>query len=312
MADEQTHEPEIDGTEVDSTSLVTSLDKGTLDTQILTAKKYPRSIDKFRKDVMALATADEAIAKSMFYIVPRDGKNIEGASVRLAEIVGSSWGNCRYGARIVNEEEKWITAQGMCFDLERNIAITIDVRRRITNKYGRRYTDDMVQTTGNAAMSIALRNAIFRVVPGALVKPVLDEAKKVSVGKGQSMKQRVDNALKAFHELGAKEADVFRLLKRRGAPDVTIDDLITLQGLRNAIMEGTTTWESVLADLPRTEEEVERDLKKNFKTDFDDVELPPDNIKKGAGDGAPDARTGDPTTPKANASQPSQQAEEQD
>lgn len=55
-----------------------------------------------------------------------------------------------------------MTAQGVFHDLERNVAITYEVRRRIVDKNGRRYKPDMIGVTANAACSIALRNAILR------------------------------------------------------------------------------------------------------------------------------------------------------
>src|SRR5678816_4803120 len=99
----------------------------------------------------------------MFYSLPRGGRNIVGPSVRFAEVVASSWGNIRSGARIIDIDDKFITAQGQCFDLEKNICVQVEVKRRITKKDGKRYDDDMIGVTGNAACSISLRNAVFKV-----------------------------------------------------------------------------------------------------------------------------------------------------
>ena len=266
MPNEQNNsqEPEV---EVDSGQLIASLDKATIDIQISTARAYPRSLDKVRKDALALATADEATARSMFYVLPRAGNKIEGATVRFAEVIGSCWGNIRYGARVVNTDETFITAQGMAFDLEKNIAITMEVRRRIRDKYNRRYNDDMIQVTGNAACSIALRNAILRIVPGW--KSIYEQAKAASTGKGQTMDVRVANAVKAFNQMGAKTVDILRVLKRRGIPDITLDDLITLNGIRTAIQDGETTWGQILDDLPKSEEEMAEQLKRDFKGPFE-------------------------------------------
>jgi len=241
--------------EADPSSMIATLDRATIDLQIATAKRYPRSVTAFQHELLALATADETIAKSMFYRLPRDGKTIEGPTIRMAEIAGSSWGNLRYGARIVEEGDRFITAQGMCFDLEKNIAIGVEVRRRITNRSGQRYSDDMIQTTGGAAMSIALRNAIFRVVPGALIRPVLEEAKKVSLGKSLTMEQRRERVFHALGKYDATERDVLYVLKRRGAADLTVDDLIALQGFCNAIDDGETSWAEILANAKAAEPE---------------------------------------------------------
>lgn len=298
MPNEQNNsqEPEV---EVDSGQLIASLDKATIDIQISTARAYPRSLDKVRKDALALATADEATARSMFYVLPRAGNKIEGPTVRFAEVIGSCWGNIRYGARVVNTDETFITAQGMAFDLEKNIAITMEVRRRIRDRYNRRYNDDMIQVTGNAACSIALRNAILRVVPGW--KSIYEQAKAASTGKGQTMEARVANAIKAFNQIGAKTVDILRVLKRRGVPDITLDDLITLNGIRTAIQDGETTWGQILDDLPKSEEEMQEQIKRDFKGPFETTADTIVEDRKPSSAGSESASTQMDSSPETNA-----------
>ena len=104
-----------------------------------------------------MVTLNESIAQQCIYALPRDGKTIEGASARFGEIVASAWGNCRAGARTVNEGTEFITAQGVFQDLERNVAITYECSPRIVDKNGRKLLlgPDMIGVTANAACSIA-------------------------------------------------------------------------------------------------------------------------------------------------------------
>src|SRR5580692_8587501 len=150
------------------TSNIGAIVRAEIDTQIATAKAYPRSVALFKKKALGLATEDQDTAESCFYAVPRGGKKIEGPSIRLAEIVGYSWGNLNYGSRIIADDGKMVTAQGVCHDLESNVRASVEINRRVTNKQGKRYNDDLVILTSNAAAAIALRNAIFKVVPFAL------------------------------------------------------------------------------------------------------------------------------------------------
>jgi hypothetical protein len=155
-----------------SNNLVEMTTRAEIDTQISTAKQYPRSIKQFMSDAMAMVTLNEEVAQSCNYGLPRGGKIITGPSVRFAEIIYSAWGNARAGTRIIHEDGRFITAQGVCHDLQRNTMITKDVKRRITDKYGKTYNDDMVGVTGNAASSVALRNAILSVIPKAFLEPL--------------------------------------------------------------------------------------------------------------------------------------------
>lgn len=267
--------------EAQEVGTLATLSKAELDIQIATAKRYPRSIQKFQREALALATLDEETAKSCYYRVPRDGKFIEGGSIRLAEICGSAWGNNHIGARVVDIDQKNVTAQAIAWDLEKNFKVVVEIRRGIVNRYGKTYTDDMIRTTAQAAMSVALRNAIFRIVSPALVKTVLAKAKEVSLGKSHSMEQKREAAFKAMASVGAKPAEIFRVLGKRGLEDVDVDDLINLNGMFTAIKDGETSWTTILEEFdraqPRTEAEVDRDLKKNFKTDMDDVVIPEDS-----------------------------------
>ena len=134
-------------------------------------------------------------------------------------------------------------AQGACFDLETNVGCTVEATRRIVDSKGRRYNDDMIVMTQNAAKSIALRNAVFKVIPMAFVKPIYEAAKEVSIGKAMTMEKRRERAMEWYAKLGAKPEQVLKFLGRKGLEDVTVDDLVTLQGLKTAISDGDTTLE---------------------------------------------------------------------
>lgn len=253
MEDEDVRDVQVEALQPSMAGLLT---KAEIDIQIATAKQYPRSIKEFRRQAMEMATLDEDTASSMFYALPRGGKTLEGPSVRLAEVVGSAWGNIRYGSRVIEVGDKFITAQGVCFDLEKNVQAAVEVRRRITGRDGRRFNEDMITVTGNAAMSIALRNAVFKVVPFTYVKSVYEQAKLVAVGEGLPMGKRRERAFEFFKKLGATEAQILGLLGRPGLDDVNTDDLVTLTGLRTAIKDGDTSLEAVLGDVMKAQSNV--------------------------------------------------------
>lgn len=231
--------------------------KAEIDVQIATAHRYPRSVSRFQKEALAMATVNEDTAASCFYALPRKDKsgqmkNIEGPSVRLAEIVGSSWGNIRYGARIVREEKDFIVAQGSAHDLEKNVAMTIEVKRRITDRNGRKYSSDMIAVTANAACSIALRNAIFKVVPKTFVDSIYAAAKKVAVGNASTLANRRLAALDYFRKMGVQPEQVLAVLEKEGVEDIDLNDLETLTGYRTAITDGDAKVDDVFPPLAGT------------------------------------------------------------
>jgi len=240
-----------EGREIASMSVeggtVALLNKSEIDQQVATAHRYPRSVKRFRDEALQMVTLNESIAESCIYALPRSGKTIEGPSARFAEVVASAWGNCRAGARVVSDSGEFITAQGVFHDLERNVAITYEVQRRITDKNGRRFNADMIGVTGNAASSIALRNAILKGVPKAFWDDMYQAARKTVMGDFKTLANRRADAMKAFVALGVTEAQVFAKLEISGIEDIGLEHLVVLRGLITAIKDGDTTPEQAFA-----------------------------------------------------------------
>lgn len=250
-------EGEIIDAEYDATSntALAQLNSSEIDMQIATANKYPRSISTFTKQITTFATLDEETAESMFYKLPRGkdsngrAKFIEGPSVRLAEVAASSYKNLRFGSRILRVEDRFIVAQGFCYDLENNIACACEVRRRITDSNGRKYGDDMIQVTGMAASSIALRNAIFKIIPLAYIRPALTQAKACAIGEHKPIAERRERAMAYWRKSGATDAEVFAALGVGGVEDLGNEELETLFGMATAIKAGELKFEEALKPL---------------------------------------------------------------
>lgn len=232
-----------DGPITASSGTIALLNASEIDQQITTAHKYPRSVAKFRKSVEEMVTLSEAIAAECIYSLPRDGKVIEGPSARFAEVVASAWGNSRAGARVVSDEGDFVTAQGVFHDLERNVAITYEVQRRIVNKEGKRFKPDMIGVTANAACSIALRNSILKGIPKAFWVDMYEGAKLMAKGNVATLPNRRAEAFKMFQGYGVTKEQIFAKLAVQGEADIGVDQLLTLRGLLNAIKEGDTTPE---------------------------------------------------------------------
>lgn len=227
--------------EPEQNSALYLLTKAEIDTQIATAKAFPRSLTVFLQKAESMATLTEDIAASCCYALPRGGKSIEGPSIRLAEMVVAAYGNVRASARIISNDGKTITAQGTCHDLENNVAAQVEVKRRITGKNGQTFNEDMQVIVGNAACAIAYRNAVYKVIPAALINPVFEKAKLVARGTAETLKARRDKAVEYFKAIGVKEDQICRVLEIKKVEDIDLDKLQTLTGMRTAIKNGEST-----------------------------------------------------------------------
>lgn len=229
-------------------SLAVSIAMAEVDQQITTAHAYPRSVDHAVKNILTLATLDEETAAECVYALPRGGKPIKGPSIRLAEIIQSQWGNNRTGTRVVHVDriEKYVEAEGVFHDLETNSATTARVRRRLTadRKTGQ-ITDDMVILTGNAAASIAKRNAILAGVPKAVWRKAYAAVERVIAGDVKTLVERRAEAMKAFAAFGVTPERIFSVLEVHGLDDITLDHMTTLIGMHSALKSGESTVEEM-------------------------------------------------------------------
>lgn len=246
MNDQYEEGREVAGISVES-GTVAVLNRSEIEQQVTTAHKFPRSIKRFRQEALQMVTLNESVAESCIYALPRGNKTIEGPSARFAEVVASAWGNCRAGARVVSDAGDFITAQGVFYDCERNVGLTYEVQRRITDSKGKRYNADMIGVTGNAASSIALRNAILKGVPKAFWDDMYQAARAVVMGDFSTLANRRADALKALVAFGVTQEQVFAKLGVEGSADITLDHLVVLRGLITAIKEGDTTPEQAFA-----------------------------------------------------------------
>jgi hypothetical protein len=229
---------------VDTGSLAI-LNKSEIEQQVDTAKKYPRSIKRFRDEAMTMVTLTEKIAEDCIYAVPRGGKTIAGPSARFAEVIVSAWGNVRAGARIISEDEESVTAQGFFFDVERNVTIALEIKRRITDKYGRRYNADMIATTGNAAASIAFRNAVLKGVPKAFWADMYEAARQTAVGTIETLANKRAAMLLYFQKMGITQEMILATLELPGVEDIGMEELAVLKGMATALKEGESTPEQL-------------------------------------------------------------------
>ncbi len=254
-----------------SNSMAAVLNKSEIDQQITTAKQYPRSIKNFRNQAMEMATLTDSIANDCIYALPRGDKTIEGPSARLAEIVASAWGNCRAGARVISEDNEFVTAQGVFHDLERNVAITYEVRRRITYANGNKFNADMIGVTANAASSIALRNAVFKGVPKAFWDDIYQAARKTIMGDAKTLSTKRADAINYLQKFGATPEMICNTLAVSSVDDIGLEHLVTLRGIATAIKDGDTTVEQAFATQnnkkPNIKQPQSKSAKKNNEKD---------------------------------------------
>ena len=232
-------------------SLVATLTKAEIDQQISTAHAYPRSPAQARDRMIGLATLDDQMAAECIYSVPRGGKQIRGPSIRFAEIVLSCWGNVRCAARVSHEDriDRYVEAEAIVHDLESNVGYVARARRRIELKKGRKAVDpDMIQIAGAAAISVARRNAILGAVPKPVWRKALEAVESVMRGDVKTLVERRDTAIAYFNKAGVPTERILKALEIAHLDDITLDNLVDLNGMRSALRTGESTLDQLFPE----------------------------------------------------------------
>lgn len=227
-----------------------AIEKANVDVQVSTAKQFPRNVTRAIQNSIVMATIDPETAQMMRYALPRGGKPITGPSVHLAKLIVSNWGNVRAEAKVVQITDSQVVSRGTCWDLENNVATAIEVRRNIKGKGGQRFSDDMITVVGNAANSIAFRNAVFSVIPKAVTDKVYRAAQECITGDlsdEAKLLQKRTNCLKFFNdEYGITEEEVIKLCGKQTVNQIKADEIALMLGIYQSLKDGDTTVEEVM------------------------------------------------------------------
>ena len=229
---------------------IDAVERANVDSQVATAKQYPRDLARSVNNSIAMATMDAATAQSCGYALPRGGKPITGPSVHLAKLIVSNWGNMRAEAKVVQITDKQVISRGTCWDLENNVATAFEVRRSIVGKNGKRFSDDMITVTGNAANSIAYRNAVFSVIPKAIIDKVYQAAQHYITGDLSDEEKLVSRRKKCIDffksEYGITEDEVVMLCGKQTVNQIKADQIALLLGITQSLKDGDTTVDDLM------------------------------------------------------------------
>lgn len=254
---------------------VDAVERANVDSQVATAKRYPRDIRRSIDNSVVMATMNQETAQSCSYALPRGGKPITGPSVHLAKIIVSNWGNMRTEAKVVQITDKQVISRGTCWDLETNVASAFEVRRSIIGKNGQRFSDDMITVTGNAANSIAYRNAVFAVIPKAITDRVYYAAQKFITGdlsdSDKLLKVRTGILNNFKNNYGITEEEVVKMCGKQTVNQIGSDEISMLMGTIQALKDGDTTVDELMKPIRESKEAKKDAMKKAISTSVDET-----------------------------------------
>lgn len=243
-------------------------ERAAIDIQVATAKRYPRNLRRVLDNSIVIATMNKATAETCRYAKPVGNKTINGPSVHLARIICQQYGNIRVQQRIKAIEHKSIIAEAVAFDMETNYAVSVEARRSIIGRDGKRYSDSIIETNAMAILAIAERNAILKVVPKSIIDHVYSEAFKCAYGdlsdNAKLLKER-ERIFKDFkNTYGIEEEDVIKIIGLNTKEAINAENIADLVGIIQSLKDKEITKEELLSkhEAPKSPEEKKADLKK--------------------------------------------------
>lgn len=143
---------------------------------VFMAKQFPRNQIQAADRILNACTR-QTLADSAVYSYPRGGQNVEGPSIRLAEVLAQNWGNLDFGIRELSQENGVSTVEAYAWDLETNVrqAKVFQVAHKRMAKGGTKtLTDprDIYEMVANQG-SRRLRACILSIIPGDIVEAAL-------------------------------------------------------------------------------------------------------------------------------------------
>lgn len=244
-------------------------ERANVDSQVATAKRYPRDLKRAMNNAIAIVTTDQNTAQSCGYALPRGSKPITGPSVHLAKIVAQQYGNIRAEAKVVQITHTQVVSRGTAWDLENNYAVAFEVRRSIVGKTGQRYNEDMITVTGNAANAIAYRNAVLSVIPKSITDAAYFAAQRMITGDITDEEKLIARRKKVFDGFkdtyGITEDEVLKLVGKETVNQVKADQLAVLIGIAQSLSDGDTSVTELMKPFRSVADDVNKVLEADEK-----------------------------------------------
>lgn len=166
----------------------------------------------------------------------------------------------RTEAKVVQITDKQVISRGTCWDLETNVASAFEVRRSIIGKNGQRFSDDMITVTGNAANSIAYRNAVFAVIPKAITDRIYYAAQKFITGdlsdSDKLLKVRTGILNNFKNNYGITEEEVVKMCGKQTVNQIGADEISMLMGTIQALKDEDTTIDELMKPIRESKEAI--------------------------------------------------------
>ena len=185
---------------------------------LVIAASRPRNELRAR-DRLLQACQRVGLASGAIYKYSRGGTDIQGPSIRLAEVAARAWGNMTYGFRELGRKPGESEVEAFAWDLETN---TKAVRQfsikhwRDTKKGGYALKDerDIYELMANQAQR-RVRAAILEIIPGDIIEDAVEECERTQRAHVGDIAEAAAKLTEAFGAFGVSRENIEQRLGHR-------------------------------------------------------------------------------------------------
>lgn len=227
--------------------------KAQLEIAMTAANQNKRDVGYFVESATRLATFNQEVAASCNYAIPRKKKNektgqyektfIRGKSIRLAEIFLATYTNLSTRTRIAQITPKYVIIAAEAWDLEARTYVSADVMENINGTHS-----DAVKLAVASGTSKALRNIIFKLIPGSICDQIAARAMEAAVGTQKTLADVRAEVFAKLNKMGIQNERVFEFFDKTAIEDFTKEDIKELIAIGTAIKEGSVNIDEAFTE----------------------------------------------------------------
>lgn len=178
---------------------------------VVMAKQFPRNQIQAMDRILNACTR-QSLAETAVYSYPKGGQNIEGPSIRLAEVLAQNWGNVDFGIRELSQANGESTVEAFAWDLETNtrqVKVFQVPHKRFTKRGTTVLTDprDIYELVANNGAR-RLRACILGVIPGDIVESAMNQCSLTLSATADTSPEGIKKVVDTFATFGIEQSHI--------------------------------------------------------------------------------------------------------
>lgn len=233
--------------DVSAMDIATTQAAQTIQAMCVMAKKFPRDENAAYLRIMQ-ACKRPALAEHATYSFPRGGQTVDGPSIRLAEVLLRSWGNCEAGVIELERKKGESIAMAYAMDYETNSrdvkVFSVKHERHKRGGVVERLTDerDIYELVANGGAR-RKRACILSLIPSDVVDDALAQCEKTLAGQNsEPLADRVRRMLAGFSEFGVTQGMIEGRLGHK-LEAITEREMVDLRKVYTSLKDGMSPRE---------------------------------------------------------------------